>query len=254
MVGFYAFVLWRGGNKMPIYDVADSDIARLSFFRKALVTGPQDIANNIHYLDAAFLAEVAAFYERYNAEYEALSAALGTRVREVAEGNAALEVLKKHVSHLMDTIHKRVDRLGLDSGVLLFYQMTQEGVRPHPTAQEDWVRLAQSLVHGDAAAVAAGYAPVVEPTAVELQTVLTIYVQKLADATAADRAYDVLQAKVAAQRPQADAYIQEIFDRVTFGTRQMDKPSQRRILRSYGARYRYLAKETRDADDPAISE
>ena len=235
---------------MPKLDIPDSDTTRLGFFRKTLVTGPQDIAANIHYLDAAFLAEISTLYTAYNCDYEKLAAALGLRVREVAESSAAFTLLKKYCAHLMDSISNRVDRLGLDSGLLIRYRMTQDGTRPRLSTQEEQVRLAQDLIRGDAEAVAAGYAPVQEPSAAELQAVLNTYLQEQADVVQADRAYDVLQAQVAAHRTQADSTIQEVVDRVTFGTRGMDRPSQRRILRSYGARYYYLASEPRDEDDP----
>ena len=65
----------------------------------------------------------------------------------------------------------------------------------------------------------------------------------------ADRAYDVAQAELAAFRPQADELIQEVRDVVLFGTRRMDAPSQRRILRSYGAQFRYLPDEPVDEGD-----
>ena len=51
--------------------------------------------------------------------------------------------------------------------------------------------------------------------------------------------------------PKADEMIQEVRDVVLFGTRRMDAPSQRRILRTYGAQYRYLPDEAVDADDTA---
>ena len=235
---------------MPRIAFPNSDPSRLGFFRKTLATGPQDIAANIHYLDAAFLAQINTLYSDYNTAYEKLATALGDRVREVAESSAVYERLKKYCAHMMDSMYNRVDRLGLDSGLLIRYRMTQDGTRPRLSTQEEQVRLAQDLIRGDAEAVAAGYAPVQEPSAAELQAVLTAFLQEQADVVQADRAYDVYQANVDSYRAAADATIQEVVDRVTFGTRAMDRPSQRRVLRSYGARYYYLASEPRDEDDP----
>ena len=51
--------------------------------------------------------------------------------------------------------------------------------------------------------------------------------------------------------PKADALIQEVRDVILFNTRRLDAPSQRRILRTYGAQFRYLPDEAVDADDTA---
>ncbi len=47
-------------------------------------------------------------------------------------------------------------------------------------------------------------------------------------------------------RDTANELIRELCDLIIFGTRKKDAASQRRILRSYGAEYRYLPGEVVD--------
>ena len=75
-------------------------------------------------------------------------------------------------------------------------------------------------------------------------TALTAYPTQAGDIAPADRGYDDAQAAVAALRPQADELIQETIDQLRFSLRKMDGPSQRRVMRSYGAVFRPLPGET----------
>lgn len=236
---------------MPAYQAPDSDASRLAFMSKAVQTATLDKTNGSAYLDAALLQDLTDQYTAYNAAYEATQAALGGRVSETAESNDALDKLKLYISHLWTSISNRAQRLGLSAGVLNYYGLTSGGTRPTPNGQAEWLRLAEQIVSGDAKAVEAGFAPAAEPSAAELQAVLTSAAAEANDVVAADRAYDVAQANLAAFRAPADALIQEVRDVVLFATRHMDAPSQRRILRTYGARYRYLPDEAVDADDTA---
>ena len=181
--------------------------------------------------------------------FEQAQSALGARVSETAESNEALEKLKMYISHLWISIHNRAQRLALPAGVLNYYGLTSDGSRPSPSGRDAWLQLAEQVVRGDAQAVAAGYTAVAEPSAAELQAILNSAIAEANDVVAADRTYDKAQATLATFRPKADELIMEVRDVILFATRRMDAPSQRRILRTYGARYRYLPGEPVDMDD-----
>ena len=61
--------------------------------------------------------------------------------------------------------------------------------------------------------------------------------------------YDESQAKIAGMRKQADELIADIMAELRLTLRKMDAPSQRRVMRSYGARFSYLKGEQVDEDD-----
>jgi hypothetical protein len=221
---------------------------------KAMKTAVLDADDGSTYIDPVLLKELTDQYTVYNTAFEATQAALGGRVSETAESNEAVEKLKMYVSHLWTSISNRAQRLNLSAGMLNYYGLTSGGTRPTPSGQAEWLQLAEQIVSGDAKAVEAGFAPIAEPSAAELQAVLTSAIAETNDVVVADRAYDVAQANLAVFRAPADALIQEVRDVILFATRRMDAPSQRRILRTYGAQFRYLPDETVDADETAPAE
>jgi len=72
------------------------------------------------------------------------------------------------------------------------------------------------------------------------------------DVAMADRAYDTAQKAVEALRAQADELIAEVMAELRFNLRKRDTPNRRRIIRTYGATYSYLAGEPVDAGDAAV--
>jgi len=93
-------------------------------------------------------------------------------------------------------------------------------------------------------AVAAGYPPMCNPSAAELTAILHTTQTAIDRVTTAERAYDQAQEALAAQRAQADQLIAEIMTELRFALRRHDAPSQRRILRTYGATFADDAPQT----------
>ena len=54
---------------------------------------------------------------------------------------------------------------------------------------------------------------------------------------------------MASARKEADELIGDIMAELRLTLRKMDNPSQRRVQRSYGARFKYLSGEPVDTDD-----
>lgn len=231
---------------MPTYKMPKSDMARLSCLGQAMETGRGDLEEGRTFITAGLLAEITEFYPLYQDAYGTVSAKLGERVRVVARARAATAQVELYLRHLWDSITNRARRQGL-VGVLPYYRLPTSGKRPNPDRRALWLRLADEVIAGDAAAVAAGYAPVQEPSAAELEAVLTVAYHATAQIPQADLAYDEAQAALAALRPRADALIVELVHHITFATRHQDAPSQRRTLRRYGAKFR--ADEADDGGD-----
>ena len=235
---------------MPIYRAPDSDSTRLAFMKKAIKAAALDAERATTYIDASFISTFATHYEAYAAAYAAVQSTLAGRVIETAESQAALNKLKMYVSHAWFSVYHRSQRLDLPAGVLEYYLLNADGSRPAiDQDRESWESIAEQIIKGDANAVLAGYVAMAEPTAVELQTVLDASVNESGDVLQADRDYDEAQEAVATFRDTADDLIRELRDIIVFATRKKDAASQRRILRSYGAKYRYLPGEAVDDGD-----
>lgn len=234
---------------MPQYKAPQSDADRRNFMEKALQTAVLDQANGNSYLDTVLFDELTTFFATFDAAYKASTAALGTRVGESAESQAAMVILMMHVRHMWTAVYNRAQRQKLSIELLKYYKMGSDGSRPRPSSQLEWIGTGSDLIAGDAQAVAAGFAPIAEPSALELQAALDNAKVEAGDVVAADRAYDQAQEALAALRPRANELIKETRDVILFATRRQDTPSQRRILRSYGAQYTYLVGEPVDVGD-----
>lgn len=81
------------------------------------------------------------------------------------------------------------------------------------------------------------------PSAAELKAVVDEAQTEAQDVTVADREFDQAQEALGKLRPQADELINEIMAELRFRLRKRDAASQRRIMRTYGATYRYLKGE-----------
>ncbi len=235
---------------MPYYDAPSNDAQRVAFLTRSLETGLADIAAGNAYVSQETLDEIAAFLPQFETAVNAVSDKLGLRTKETHEQAAAIEKIKTYTRDTWAVIRRRALRLNQPAAVLQFYQLPLSGVSPSPTTYEEWLTLAARVVKGDADAVAAGYPPALDPSAADLAAVLESTRAEVKDVAMADRAYSEAQKAVAALRPRADELIAEVIAELRFTLRKEEASNRRRTMRTYGARFRYLKGETRDADDP----
>ncbi len=112
--------------------------------------------------------------------------------------------------------------------------------------------MAAKMVKGDEEAVLAGFDPIVNPSAAELQTALDAAKKELGEVAPVDRKYDEAEEEVAKLRPEADELIKDVIDELKFNLRKRDGSSQRRIIQSYGVEIRYTNGSVPEDDDEEI--
>ena len=240
---------------MPKHVSPNSDPTRLIFMEKAVQTATNDaaIVGGTTLLPAALLADLTAHYNAFDAADRAVKTALGDRMAETAESAAAMAELNMYASHMQTAVYHRSLREKQPVRVLTYYGLPSSGTHPVFTTRREQLRAAKALIAGDAEAVTAGYAPIVAPSAAELQVVYDAAIAQVGDVPQADRAYDQAQADIAAMRPEADRLIKAVRAAILYGTYEMDAASQRRVLRNYGAQYYYAPTETvDDGDETAV--
>ncbi len=228
---------------MPTYRPPYSDRERLAFLKRAAATGPQDIAAGNAYLSQDTLDDIAALLPSFEAAANAVSVKLSARAKETRERAEAIAQVELCTRDLWNVLKRRVRRKNQPAEVLTFYGLPLDGTVPGLRKQEEWLTVAAQVVQGDADAVAAGHEAMVNPSAAELQAVLDAARSEADDVAAADRAYDEAQEALAALSAQASELIDEVMAQLRFHLRKKDAPSQRRVIRSYGARYDYLSGE-----------
>ncbi len=236
---------------MATYQAPRSDDERQAFLQRSLTTGRSHRTGGTPYVSAETLDAIETFLPQYNAAQGAVSNKLDIRSKEIAERVSAIENVQTYTRDLCEVVKRRVYRRNEPVAVLQEYQMTQDGQLPDPGTQEEWLLLGQRVCEGDAKAVALGYAPAVCPSAVELNDVLIAARKEMGEAVTAETAYALAQNSAGQLRPRADELIADVIDQVRFNTRKFDASLQRRILRQYGAQFRYLPGEVPDAEDSA---
>jgi hypothetical protein len=239
-------------NIMPIYDAPRSDADRLLFLKTALDMGRKDEDAGLNYVSKETLDSAEAFIVRFEPAYLNLNAMLAQRIKETSEKTSALTELQTWVRDFWEVGKRRVYRLKLPTAVLAYYGLAQDGNVPKSAGEASWLDFAAQIVQGDADAVAAGYPAMINPSADEVADWLATAQAEAGQVGGTDRRYDQAQEDIAALRPEADTLIQDIVEQLRFSLRKKDEPSQRRIMRSYGARFTYASGETPDADEPPV--
>ncbi len=233
---------------MPTYVAPRSDAERLFFLKSTLNAGPQDTQAGNAYVDADTLTAIGTFTPRFESAYHIVNSRLAERIRETQGKTSSLADLETYVRDFWEVLKRMVTRRKLSLAVLAYYGLGQDGSVPKSATETSWLDFAAQIEKGAAEAVAAGYPAMSNPSAAEVVEALTRAQAELNQVSGFDRAYDQAQEDVAELRAQADAHIQEVMAQLRFTLRKKDEPSQRRIMRSYGAKFTYGPGETPDED------
>jgi len=229
---------------MPKYRQPESDLARQAFLETTEKTGQKDIDAGNMYISQELVEEINAFVPGFDTKVEAVTQTLSGREKEVREKNEAISTLVTYAHDLWEVLKRRVNRKGEPAEVHTYYRLPLDGKNPTLYTDREWLTMAENVVAGDAQAVADGFDAMVNPSAAELDAVRSTAQTEVDEVSPADRAYDQAQEAAATLRPQADELIQEVMDSLRYTLRKKDAPSQRRIMRSYGATFTYLKGET----------
>jgi hypothetical protein len=177
---------------------------------------------------------------------------LSVREKEIREKNVALGFLDLVMRDVWEVQKRRRKRLSLPAEVLTYYELPLSGLVPSSMKEKDMLAKATNMIQGDAEAVLAGYDPIVNPSAAELQVALDAAEKELGEVAPADRNYDKAEEEVANLRPEADSLVADVVDELKFNLRKRDGASQRRIIQSYGVEINYTNGAIPEDDDEII--
>lgn len=234
---------------MPTRIDPTSHEGRVNLLTTAIATATTDRAANRNHVPQDWITAATAFLTPYRTKVDALNAKLGKRRDEIAERDAKFAVLDKYVRHGWAVLEMRNDRLGLPAGLLDLY-----GVPPTKSAYltpQEWVTKAQTFISGDAKAVLDGHPAMSNPSATEIQAVLTQAQAELADVSNAVAEFDAAQEAAQADVPQAMELLADLYANLEFSLRKEAPASQRQDMRRYGVQYKYLPGEPVEPGDGA---
>ena len=131
-----------------------------------------------------------------------------------------------------------------------------DGSTPSPATGSEWLTIAKTFIEGAKKVEEKGFPVVCCPSPAEIEHKRHLAEKEYNDVASSDRSYDTEQANIADMRREADELIADTMAELRLTLRKLDMPSQRRVMRSYGAQFKYLKGETVDTDDnePIVDE
>ena len=192
-----------------------------------------------NYVSATTVRAITAFLLTWVEKLLQVSKFLSVREKEIREKNVAVGYLDLVMRDVWEVQKRRRKRLDLPAEVLTYYGLPLSGIVPNIGKDKDMLTMAEKMVKGDEEAVLAGFDPIVNPSAAELQTALDAAKKELGEVAPVDRKYDEAEEEVAKLRPEADELIKDVIDELKFNLRKRDGSSQRRIIQSYGVEISY---------------
>jgi hypothetical protein len=235
---------------MPKYQAPTSDENRLNNLETARDTATKDIAAGRKSITQETLDAITAFVPVFRPLYATLAEKLSGRMKEVREREVARAKLDLWVRDFWEVLKRRAHRLQHPAELLTLFGLDSDGSIPALSTFDELVAAADKIVSGDAKAVAQGYPAMANPSVAEIAPILADARTQAADVPGADRDYTEAQQAIAAQRPQADGLIDDVMADLTSSLRKYDKPTQRRIMRGYGATFVPLPGEPAEPTDP----
>lgn len=205
-----------------------------------------------NYVSAKTVQAITTFLIIWVEKLLQVSKFLSVREKEIREKNVAVGYLDLVMRDVWEVQKRRRNRLSLPAEVLTYYELPLSGLVPPSMKEKDMLAKATNMIKGDAEAVLAGYDPIVNPSAAELQVALDAAEKELGEVAPADRNYDVAEEEVANLRPEADSLIADVVDELKFNLRKRDGASQRRIIQSYGVEIDYTNRTGPIDDDETI--
>ncbi len=219
---------------MPILTTPSNDTTRYTFLKTCADTIASDNETGTAILSSKTQKLITEGTEPFKSAVESLSATSAVRAKEVDEKNISLKKLNTYIRDFWIAARNRINREELPVATLKYYLLPLSGLLPPASITSALLTTAESLIAGDAQAVAAGFAPMANPSAEELTAILAVAKDEHKDIAIADEAVDASESAVAKVRTNADKAFKEVVAELKFFLRDEEEASLRRIMRRYG--------------------
>jgi hypothetical protein len=131
--------------------------------------------------------------------------------------------------------------------------MPLDGKTPEFGTQFETFEFVDLFINGDIESGKLGNPQISCPTVAEIKEKKDIAKKEYDDVVAADRAYASVEKELAELRVTADENIQDVIADLRRSLRKLDGPAQRRIMMSYGARFKFLPGEPEELPEESGS-
>lgn len=246
---------------MPRLRNPESDDARAAFIAAAIRTATADALKGITYIPGATVTAAGGFLNDRTVGATTVPGfaslvtqrqlAEGRVTKEVGEAQTAEAALDTYVRDYIVVLGRRTFRVPHSVAVLDCHNLDHSANLPVISSREDRHTLAQQLIDGNVAAVAMGFAAMVNPSAAEVQAKLTDAVRESGEVTPVDRDLQALLESLRTARPQAEVVVDDLIAELRHSTRRLEPGTAREVMRSYGLSYETLPGEPLEPVQPA---
>lgn len=234
---------------MPNIIIPRSNEDLIRFFETATRVANEDHLVQVKYVDADWITQGSDYVEDFKTRVRALTTAQQNRAQQIEERRAKFVKLEGYVRDYLGVFKRMVTREDLPVSLYMFYGLPENGDTPPLSNMDDVLSWAEKIVQGDADAVAAGYPAMSNPSAAQVNTLLTQTKAEMDDVSAVERVLDTSLDEIEALRAIGFAMAQDAEQQLNFQLRKLSPPDRRRIIRRYGFQYTYAAGETPDPEE-----
>ncbi len=188
------------------------------------------------------LTAIESAYNDAALQVQAAEAALGNNT---LAKNAALAPVRMYTSHFLQVFNLGAERGDYPKGDRAYYGMNIENpVLPPLRTDSDVYQAAGQVIEGDALRIAAGGAPMANPTVAQVQARLTAFNPLMIAESNLKDALDAKQEALEALNAEADKVIKKVWDEVETFYNEEATESLRANAREWGVVYVGLGEET----------
>ncbi|WP_421919462.1 hypothetical protein [Marinifilum sp.] len=238
---------------MPFLEYPSSDAFRLEFLEACTGMAESDIAKGKNYLPENIVVNLKSTLTDFKSVYLKGSSLLTERHREVREKNESMDRVERYVRDFYEVLKRRTYRLEHKADIFGLYNISFNGDIPDIKTERKLLNAAEHIISGEAKAVEKGFPAMENPTAAEVETELLNARKELKDVGPADSSYQEVQFEISQMREPVDELIREVAEYLHFNLRKKSSSTTRRVMRSYGFKYRYLKNEPVEEDLPETS-
>ena len=200
---------------------------------------------NGNFLTTATNNRLTAIEGDYNDAVLAVQAAEAALANNTLAKNAALVPVRMYTSHFLQVFILGSERGDYPKGDRPFYGLNIENpVLPPLRSESEVYQAAGQVIQGDAQRIAAGGAPMANPTVAQVQAKLTVFNPLMIAGSNLKDALDQKQEALDALNDEADKVIKKVWDEVETFYNEETSESLRANAREWGVVYVGLGEET----------
>jgi len=236
---------------MPSYERPRTDTQRLALLQQAALAGQSGGAEGgvAGYLSPATLKRLNTFLTTYRTQLQQWQALDGQRRDARLACDEPLAQVEVQIRTLWSALRLQVRRRQQSAAIYTFYGLNQQGRRAHPKGRAPWLLLAQQIQAGDDAAMAAGYAGMLNRH--QLDEAILALSATLTQLATLEQSYQQAYQTLQGTRTRADQLCKEVVSELRHALRNLDPPQRRQIMRSYGLTFRADTGEVLGPQPPA---